>query len=77
MKNCNLLYSTWHYKITIKYKVEDRQYYEDFDVITRKNYGDIHEQFAEFIARDLKNFYQGYVVSIISAEVVDLECLNW
>lgn len=73
----NLLYSAWHYKISIRYQVEEKVYYEDFDVITHKNYTDIHEQFPKFIMRDVKRFFHDYDVSIISAEIVDLEALNW
>lgn len=73
----NLLYSAWHYKIAIKYQVEEKTYCEDFDVITHKNYADIHNQFPEFIMRDLKAFFHDYDVIFISAEIADLDALNW
>ena len=76
MKN-NLLYSAWHYKISIGYRVAGKVYYEDFDVITRKNYSGIHEQFPKFIIRDLKRFFHGFDVDIVSAAISDLDALNW
>lgn len=77
MKNENLLYSPWRYKITISYEVQQKRYYEDFVVITRKNYSDIHEQFPTFIMRHLQYFFHDFHVTFISAEIDDLECLNW
>ena len=73
----NLLYSPWHYKISIMYKVEEKVYTEDFDVITHKNYSDIHEEFPKFIMRDVKKFFHDYEVAIITAEISDLEALYW
>ena len=35
----NLLWFAWHYKMTIRYKVEENVYIEDFDVITLKKQG--------------------------------------
>ena len=73
----NLLYSAWHYKISIRYEVDEKVYIEDFDVITHKNYSDIHEEFPKFIMRDVRHFFRGYSVSMISAEIADFEALNW
>lgn len=77
MKNRNLLYSAWCYKIAILYRVEEKQYYEDFVVITHKNYADIHQQFPKFIMPKIKTYFHDHNVALISAEIVDLECLNW
>lgn len=73
----NLLWSAWHYKMVIRYKVEEKVYIEEFDVITHKNYSDIHEEFPKFIMRDVKKFFHDYEVVFMSAEISDLEALNW
>ena len=73
----NLLYSAWHYKMSIRYKVEEKVYYEYFDVITHKNYADIQKQLPEFIMRDVKHFFHDYAVVFISAEINIFEALNW
>lgn len=71
----NLLYTAWHYKILIKYQVNEKVNIEHFDVITRKNYSDIHEKFPKFIMRDVKRFFHGYNVTFLSGEIVDLGTL--
>ena len=73
----DLLWSAWHYKISIKYRVNDKVYIEDFDVITHKNYTDVHEQFPKFIMRDVRHFFHDYDVAFMSGEIVDIEAYNW
>lgn len=77
MKNSNLLYFAWRYNISILYEVQGKRYSEDYVIITHKNYSEIHEQFPKFIMRKLHYFFHDFRVIFISAEIVELECLNW
>ena len=77
MKKYNLLVSTWLYEFDISYEVNERKYHESFNVISRKGYCDIGYQFNKFIIPEIEQFFHGYEIKIISAQITDLHCLHW